>query len=141
MLKYPARFEREDDGGYFVRFLDLPGCVTEGETLEEAKTMAKEALTGWLESVYSRELHIPDATKAMEDDVHYISPEPEIAIPIMIRKLRTDQGLSQKQIAEAIGIKYQTYQRFENPNTFNATIKNLKRISKVFGKELDVELV
>ena len=35
--------------------------------------------------------------------------------------------MSQKQVAAAIGINYQTYQRFEDPRTFNATVKSPDR--------------
>jgi predicted RNase H-like HicB family nuclease len=35
-------------GGYTVRVLGLPGCITEGDTLEEARHMAKEAIELWL---------------------------------------------------------------------------------------------
>lgn len=35
-------------GGYTVRVLGLPGCLTEGDTLAEAKRMAREAIEGWL---------------------------------------------------------------------------------------------
>ncbi|MHC9540666.1 MAG: type II toxin-antitoxin system HicB family antitoxin [Vulcanimicrobiota bacterium] len=137
MLKYPARFEPAEEGGYIVEFLDLPGCVTEGDTLEESQAMAKEALTGWLESVYSRELQIPEPSDVSGDNIHYIEPEPEIELPILIRKSRIEKGFSQMQIAAALGIKYQTYQRFENPKTFNATVKNLKRISRALGKKCE----
>ena len=41
---YPAVFHPEDDGGYSVDFPDLLGCVTEGDTLEEAMAMAEDAL-------------------------------------------------------------------------------------------------
>jgi len=138
MLKYPARFEPAEEGGYTVEFIDLPGCITEGDTLEEAKAMAKEALTGWLESVYSRGLQIPDPSTVTGKDIYSIEPEPEIELPILIRKFRLEKGLSQMQIAAALGIKYQTYQRFENPRTFNATVKNLKRISSALGKDLEI---
>lgn len=43
MLKvYPAIIH--DDGGFWVEFPDLPGCNTEGETLEDALANASEAL-------------------------------------------------------------------------------------------------
>jgi len=35
-------------GGYTVRVLALPGCITEGDTLVEAKRMTKEAIELWL---------------------------------------------------------------------------------------------
>lgn len=41
---YPAIFHEAEEGGYWVSFPDLEGCFTEGETLEEAFAMAKEAL-------------------------------------------------------------------------------------------------
>ena len=33
---YPAVFHTEEVGGYSVTFPDLPGCITEGDTIEEA---------------------------------------------------------------------------------------------------------
>lgn len=37
-----------EEGGYSVIVPALPGCVTQGETVEEAIEMAKDAITGWL---------------------------------------------------------------------------------------------
>jgi predicted RNase H-like HicB family nuclease len=51
--EYLAVFLPEDTGGYTVMFPMLPGCVTCGETFEEAKAMAQEALELWLEVVPS----------------------------------------------------------------------------------------
>lgn len=52
MAKYifPALFKagEEDEQGYTVTFPDLQGCITEGDTLEEAIYMAKDALAGYL---------------------------------------------------------------------------------------------
>lgn len=49
ILIYPAIFHRDKEAGhgYLVEFPDLPGCVTEGETLEEAFLMAGDALDCW----------------------------------------------------------------------------------------------
>lgn len=41
---YPAVFDPCEEGGYCVTFPDLPGIVTEGDTIEESLLMAKEAL-------------------------------------------------------------------------------------------------
>lgn len=46
---YPAIFHKAEEGGFWVEFPDLAGCVTEGETLEQALNMAGDALFGWLE--------------------------------------------------------------------------------------------
>jgi antitoxin HicB len=47
-LVYPACFYPCEEDGYTVIFPDLPGCVTEGDTLAEAVDMAIDAASGWL---------------------------------------------------------------------------------------------
>jgi antitoxin HicB len=44
----------EPEGGFIVIVPALPGCVTHGRTLAEAKKMAKDAISGYIES--NREL-------------------------------------------------------------------------------------
>ncbi len=44
---YPAVFHYEDDG-YWIEFPTLKGCLTEGDTLNDACLMAKDALKEWI---------------------------------------------------------------------------------------------
>jgi predicted RNase H-like HicB family nuclease len=44
-------FEPAEEGGYVVTCPALPGLVTEGDTMEEARRMAEDALRGYLESL------------------------------------------------------------------------------------------
>jgi predicted RNase H-like HicB family nuclease len=52
-------FEPAEEGGYVVTCPALPGLVTEGDTLEEARLMAQDALRGYLESLLEDGLSIP----------------------------------------------------------------------------------
>lgn len=46
---YWARFFREEDGAWSVDVPDMPGCLTWGETFEEAfQYLTREAIPGWL---------------------------------------------------------------------------------------------
>lgn len=48
-LVYPAVFEPlEEQDGFCVTFPDLPGCVTQGDSLENAVEMAVDAASGWV---------------------------------------------------------------------------------------------
>lgn len=58
--KYTVIFEPAEEGGYVVHVPALPGLVTEGDTLEEAKKMALDAIKGYLETLLERNLPIPD---------------------------------------------------------------------------------
>jgi len=47
-ISYPAVFHKENDS-YWVEFPDLPGCFSDGNTIEDAFYQAKEALGLYLE--------------------------------------------------------------------------------------------
>jgi antitoxin HicB len=58
-LIYPVTLEAAPEGGYFIQIEDLPGCYSQGETVEEAMVMIEEARRLWLESAYEDGLDIP----------------------------------------------------------------------------------
>lgn len=52
-------FEPAEEGGYVVTCPSLPGLVTEGDTLEEARQMAADAIRGYLQILSEDGLPIP----------------------------------------------------------------------------------
>ncbi len=58
-LTYRILLRKEPEGGYTVIVPALPGCVTYGETLENAIEMAKEAIDLYLESLRAHNEEIP----------------------------------------------------------------------------------
>ncbi len=59
ILKYTAIFEPAEEGGYVVSVPALPGCMTQGETLEEAIEMIKDAISGYIASLRKHNEPIP----------------------------------------------------------------------------------
>lgn len=53
-------FRPEPEGGYTVIVPSLPGCVTYGRTLEEAKKMAIDAIQGYLVSLRKHKESVPN---------------------------------------------------------------------------------
>ncbi len=49
-----------DEGGYYVRVPALPGCITDGDTLEEAMANAKEAIEGYVLTLQDRGIPVPE---------------------------------------------------------------------------------
>ncbi len=58
--QYTAIFERNEHDGYTVTVPSLPGLVTEGGNLAEAKAMAEEAITCYLEGLQKEGALIPN---------------------------------------------------------------------------------
>lgn len=51
MAKFVVYLQPAEEGGYVVSAPELPGCVTQGETRQEALAMIKDAIDGYLESL------------------------------------------------------------------------------------------
>jgi antitoxin HicB len=49
IYQFTAIFEKNEDGGYTVTVPSLPGCISEGDTFDEALKNIKEAITLYLE--------------------------------------------------------------------------------------------
>lgn len=50
-MKLKTVFEPSEDGGYNVYVPSLPGCISEGETIEEAEANIREAIELYLDPV------------------------------------------------------------------------------------------
>jgi len=64
MRKYTIVLEPDtEEGGYTVTIPALPGCVTQGETVEECITRAREAIQGYIESLEKAGEPVPEETE------------------------------------------------------------------------------
>ncbi|MCF0108604.1 MAG: type II toxin-antitoxin system HicB family antitoxin [Erysipelotrichaceae bacterium] len=63
VINYPALFHKSE-AGYWVKFPDLPGCLSEGNTLEEAYVNAREAVGLYLDTggdLFERKFNPPSS--------------------------------------------------------------------------------
>ncbi len=66
IISYRILLRKEPEGGYTVMVPLLPGCVTYGETIEEAIDMAKEAIELYIESLKEHGEVIPTEEGILE---------------------------------------------------------------------------
>lgn len=60
--RYPVIIEplsAEDGGGYLARVPDLPGCMSDGETPQEAVTNVQDAIRSWMEAAQDHGRPVP----------------------------------------------------------------------------------
>jgi antitoxin HicB len=50
---------KEDGGGYLIEFPDLPGCMSDGETIEDALASGQEAVQAWIDTATESNRSIP----------------------------------------------------------------------------------
>jgi antitoxin HicB len=125
----------KDDKCWYVEspgFYD--GIMTYGDTLEEAQKMAVEAASGLLETYLEHDVSftIPKANK----DWYEIELEPGLAFALWLRSARKAHNMTLADIAEKMKVKYQVYQKLENPKTANPTLKTMRKLEQIFDTEL-----
>jgi antitoxin HicB len=49
----------DEGGGYLIEFPDLPGCMSDGATIEQAITNGVDAMRGWVEAMRAEGHPIP----------------------------------------------------------------------------------
>ena len=65
-ISYRILLKKEPEGGYTATVPSLPGCVTYGESIEEATIMVKEAIELYLESLKAHNEEIPNDEGTLE---------------------------------------------------------------------------
>lgn len=81
MTTYVALLRKQSDSDFGVDFPDFPGCVTAGQTLEDARRMAAEALQFHIEGMIEDSDAIPAPSKL---DTIMADPDHRDGIAVLI---------------------------------------------------------
>lgn len=134
-LAFPMRFQAEG-GKYWVQGIgSLSGVLTEGESLDHARAMAREALSLMLASWLDDGKPIPRPDLVEGEGIEWIEPDPAVSAPILLRWAREDAGLTQADLARRLNVTRQAVQRLERSDA-NPSIKTLARAMRALGREL-----
>jgi len=92
---YSVFYEHAPEGGYAASVPALPGCHTQGETLEEAEHNIKEAIGLYLDSLVAHGEEVPE---------HGSSFQGTVTIPdsIPLRAMIRDANLSTAEFTEVV---------------------------------------
>ena len=102
LLTYPVVFETDPESGWLLaRFPDVPGAVTSGRDLEEARAQASDALA---EAVAA---HLEDGRVLLPGvaapDQETIALDPEVAARLLLIRAMGEQSLTKVALAERLG--------------------------------------
>ncbi len=73
-LHYNVIFRPEPEGGFTAIVPALPGCITYGQTLREAKQMATDAIKGYIASLVKDKEPIPSDNDSFISSVEMSEP-------------------------------------------------------------------
>lgn len=88
---YVGLVHKDPDSDYGVSFPDLPGCITAGSTIEEAREMAADALMLYLESLARHGENVPPPGSADQALAHEDAFDAIALIVVEALPERTDE--------------------------------------------------
>ncbi|KGH16362.1 type II toxin-antitoxin system HicB family antitoxin [Comamonas thiooxydans] len=139
MHKYPARFDPADEGGYNVTFRDIPEAITQGETLAEADSMARDALVTAMEFYFEDGRTVPPPSPP-EKGERLVSLPSSISAKVYLLNARLSCGMRSADIARAMGIKAQELTRIfdlQHPTKIDTIELALRAMGFDFSVEVE----
>ena len=130
-MRYPVQISKEGDG-FMAVIPDLDGTFTNGDTMEETLANAKEAMDAYLKNLMLTQLELPHKpSKIRGDNVHYVPVNKQIEFVITLKRRRQELRLTQSDVANKLGITYQSYQKLEDITKSNPTLKTIMKLEHV----------
>lgn len=138
-MEYIAKIAKEEDG-FTVEFPDIPGCYTCGDSLEEALTMAEDALYAVLYAKLEDKDPLPESTLSEDkkNGLYAIQVRGRLALAYTIFEAR--RGKTAASLCQKMGITRQAYQKIEDPNA-GITFATLEKLAAALGKKLEIKFV
>lgn len=132
-MKYHFKIHKESDG-FWAQCMELSGCITQGDSIEELTKNMEEALNLYMEEPETSEklAALPDDTIPKSRNIVEVPVNPAVAFAFLVRYNRLKRGLTQKEVAKMLGLEnLYSYQRLENKKC-NPTLKIIFLIKKVY---------
>lgn len=98
---------KEDGGGYLIEFPDLPGCMSDGETIDEAIENGQDAIRAWIEAAKETNNKIPKPGELENQSGKWVQRVPK-SIHLRLVNRAKEEGVSLNtlvitMLAESLG--------------------------------------
>lgn len=140
-MQYHFKVNKEDKG-YWAGCIELEGCHSQGDTLEELKANIEEALNLYLDEPSNSKIIFPQPNTDLEgNDIISVKVDPGIAFANYLRMIRMKHKMTQKEVALKLGYKsIWAYQKLESSSKANPELRTISKIKEVFP-DFDVNYV
>lgn len=132
-MKYHFKIRKEKKG-YSAQCVELKGCVTEGDSMDELRKNMEESLNLYIQEPEDSDdlADLPRKSMRKSKDIIEVALDPQVAFSFMVRYYRIKHRMTQQEVAKKMGFdRIYSYQRLESRKC-NPTLKIISMIKKVF---------
>lgn len=137
-MQYPARFEAADEGGYVVSFRDIPEALTQGDTEDEAMSMAEDALVTAMDFYFEDRRQIAMPSDLLPGERWVELPASVTAKALLLNEMIA-AGVSNAELARRMGTRPQEVQRIVDL-AHSTKIDTIAKALVALGKHLEVRV-
>lgn len=83
----------EEGGGYLIEFPDLPGCMSDGDTVEEAISNGQDAIEAWIDAAKQMGRDIPKPGELESQSGKWVQRVPKSIHLRLVRRAK-EEGVS-----------------------------------------------
>jgi antitoxin HicB len=131
-MVYHFKYFKEKNG-YWAECIELKGCLSEGNTLNELKANLADALNLYLDEPSDSKMIFPlPKEKVRGGNILEIEVDTKVLCAMKIRESRLREGKTQVQVARELHYKTTSaYQKYERSKTCNPTLEQMVALKKV----------
>lgn len=136
---YPARITRAPEGGWNIRFRDLPDALSQAGADEDAVDIAEGCLQAAIEGRLLYRDGIPEPSAPRPGEVLVAVPLETAAKAALLARVAAS-GMSQVALAKAVGLDEKEIRRMLDPN-HSSKLPRIARVLRALGQELQLSVV
>ena len=110
-MKYPAKLTPDEEaGGFVITFRDIPEAITQGDTEEEALSMAADVLLSSMDFYFDDKRPVPSASQPQTGE-RMISLPVSVAAKVLLLNEMLAQNVRPSELAKRLGASRQAVNR------------------------------
>ncbi|WP_250451188.1 type II toxin-antitoxin system HicB family antitoxin [Caballeronia sp. ATUFL_M2_KS44] len=137
MLRYPALFEPEGTG-FVISFRDIPEALSQGDSLEDARAMAADALLTAMDFYFEDKRPVPSPSKAKKGEEMIALPASASAKVLLLNEMIA-QGVTPSELARRLNTRPQDVNRIMNLGHVTK-IDTIADALSALGKQLEISV-
>lgn len=138
-MKFPVTLTPDADaGGFVATFPDIPEAITQGETREEALSMAQEALEAALEFYFEDKRAVPSPSTAKRGQA-LVALSASLSAKVLLLNEMLAQNVRPAELARRMGTTPQAVNRLTDLR-HTTRIDGIDAALRVMGKNLEIRI-
>jgi len=132
-MEYHFELHQEDEGWFWAECVELKGCLSDGDRVEDLKLRLEDALNLYLNEPIGSNMVFPLPDKKLDENTSFlrIPVKSNVAFAMLIRQYRISNRMTLDQAREKIGLKNRnSYVKLESAG--NPTMDTISMVIKSF---------